>query len=95
VTLERVVAELAQISGRLEDLYPESNTGKGMAPVPLHETIVGDVRVALLVLFVGMGPWPVPAQLLVSVPLLFTPYVLADIGFHRIRRGRGAIVGQP
>jgi len=55
VALGRARAELEQISQRLEELYPESNTGEGIAPVPLRETIVGDVRPALLVLFGAVG----------------------------------------
>jgi putative ABC transport system permease protein len=55
VTLERAAAEVEQISRRLEDLYPDSNTGEGMTPVQLHQTIVGDVRTALLVLLGAVG----------------------------------------
>ena len=43
-------ADLGTIASRLEQQYPESNDGYSARIVPLHEFLVGDVRVALLLL---------------------------------------------
>jgi putative ABC transport system permease protein len=43
-------SELAMISTRLEQLYPEDDKGWGATVIPLREQLVGDVRTALLVL---------------------------------------------
>ena len=43
-------ADLQAVAARLERQYPESNDGYSAEIVPLHEFLVGDVRVALLLL---------------------------------------------
>ena len=45
-----------------------------------------------LEMFLGMGAWPAIAQLLVALPLLFAPYVLADWVLTRVRPRRGSSV---
>ena len=50
VDITRAKSELATISTRLEQLYPEDDKGWGATVVPLREQLVGDVRTALLVL---------------------------------------------
>jgi putative ABC transport system permease protein len=50
VTLEQAKAELATISGRLAQLYPNDNKGWGATAVPLRDDLVSDVRPALLIL---------------------------------------------
>jgi putative ABC transport system permease protein len=54
-TVERAATELAQIAKGLERQYPESNTHFGATVIPLHESIVGKVRPALLVMLGGVG----------------------------------------
>ena len=49
-TVERARAEVAAVAAALEQQYPEDNTRRGAELLPLQETIVGDVRPALLVL---------------------------------------------
>lgn len=49
-TIEGAQAEMDGIMARLEQLYPESNAGRGVSIAPLHEAIVGSLRPALLVL---------------------------------------------
>jgi predicted permease len=44
-------AELASVTRRLAEEYPNDDAGGGAALVPLREELVGDVRPALLVLF--------------------------------------------
>ena len=50
VTRERAQSEMTAIAVRLEQSYPDSNQGIGVKVVPLNEQVVGNVRVALLVL---------------------------------------------
>ena len=50
VTINQAEAELRTISDRLEQQYPDTNTGRSFALVPLLEDIVGNVRPALLIL---------------------------------------------
>jgi putative ABC transport system permease protein len=50
VKLETASAEMKGIAGRLEQQYPATNTQWGVIVQPLHETLTGDVRPALLIL---------------------------------------------
>jgi len=50
VDLARAQGELTTISKRLETQYPADDKGWGAVVVPLHDAVVGDVRVGLLVL---------------------------------------------
>ena len=54
-TLEQTRTELAAISEDLGRRFPQSNSGRGMSAYSLHETIVGDVREALLMLLGAVG----------------------------------------
>ena len=44
VTLEHARAELTAIAARLAQRYPDTNTGRGVIAVRLHDEMVGDVR---------------------------------------------------
>lgn len=50
VQIEQAKAELASISSRLEQQYPEDDKGWGATVIPLRDQLVGDVRTALFVL---------------------------------------------
>jgi putative ABC transport system permease protein len=50
IQIDQAKAELAAISTRLEQQYPEDDKGWGATLVPLHDQLTGDVRTALLVL---------------------------------------------
>ncbi|HKP85996.1 MAG TPA: ABC transporter permease [Blastocatellia bacterium] len=50
VSVEQARAEMAAITGRLEQQYPDTNTGWGATVTALHERFVGDVRPALIFL---------------------------------------------
>ena len=54
-TVDRAATELAQIARALERQYPQSNTHFSATAIPLHESIVGRVRPALLVMLGGVG----------------------------------------
>ncbi len=50
VTLQMAKADVATIAGRLEIAYPESNTKRTTAMVPMHQAMVGDSRPAIVLL---------------------------------------------
>lgn len=55
VSQQRAETELNLIAARLEQQYPESNTGRRVLLTPLHESFVGDVRQPLLILLGSVG----------------------------------------
>src|SRR5262249_7874703 len=50
VSLQQAQAEMTTIATRLQQQYPDTNTGVGAAVTPLHEHLVGDIKPALLIL---------------------------------------------
>lgn len=50
VSLDEAQADLDVVAKRLEEAYPDDNTGRGLHLVPLYDQIVGDVRPALMIL---------------------------------------------
>lgn len=50
VTVEQARAEMSAIQSRLEQQYPDANTGITVNLLPMHEQITGNIRPALLVL---------------------------------------------
>lgn len=54
-TLAAANGELASISRRLSEQYPDSNEGELFLATPLYEQVVGDVRPAILVLLASVG----------------------------------------
>jgi predicted permease len=55
VTLQQAEAELEVIYSRLQQQYPEVNTGRRVYLTPLHESFVGSVRQPLLILLGSVG----------------------------------------
>jgi putative ABC transport system permease protein len=55
VTRERAQVELSQLAARLEQQYPDFDTGWGVEVVPLREQFAGPIRPALWVLLGAVG----------------------------------------
>jgi hypothetical protein len=55
VTIKQARAELGGIARRLEQLYPQENTGAGVSVIPLKEMFTGEMRAPLLVLLGAVG----------------------------------------
>ncbi len=55
VTLAQAKAEMDGIAGNLERQYPDENSHRGVNIVPALESLVGDVRPALLILLGAVG----------------------------------------
>ena len=55
VSIEQARAGLAALAKRLEQAHPESDTRKGINPVPLQEQRVGSLRPALMMLLGAVG----------------------------------------
>jgi len=55
VSLDRARADMDRVAGQLRELRPEFNARWGVTVVALREQAVGDVRVAVLVLFGAVG----------------------------------------
>ena len=52
---EAARAEMAAIARRLAERYPADNEGLGANVVPLHRSLVGDVKPTLILLFAAVG----------------------------------------
>lgn len=50
ISFERAESDIQAVAARLEEAYPETNTKRGARLEPMQETIVGDVRPALMVM---------------------------------------------
>jgi putative ABC transport system permease protein len=55
MNVERAIADLTVIARRLEAQYPDANTGRSAMIVPLHESMEGRLRPALLLLQAAAG----------------------------------------
>jgi putative ABC transport system permease protein len=55
VSVEQARAEMTTIAARLEQQYPDTNSGWGVIVQPLHQRFTGDVRPALLMLLGAVG----------------------------------------
>ena len=55
VSLEQAQADLNVVAATLEQQYPESNKGRGVAITPLQDELVGDVRLTLYLLWGVVG----------------------------------------
>lgn len=54
-SVEQAQAELTALMSTLEERYPDTNAGEGVAVVPLLDASIGDVRPMLLVLLGAVG----------------------------------------
>ncbi len=55
ITLAQARADMAAVTGRLAEKYPETNRSVGATIVPLDDAVVGNLRPYLLVLFGAVG----------------------------------------
>jgi len=55
VTVEQARADMARVSSNLAAAYPDTDKGIGAALRPLKQTMVGEVRVLLMVLLAAVG----------------------------------------
>jgi putative ABC transport system permease protein len=55
VSVGQASAEMNAIARRLTELYPQTNTDKGVRLAPLHQQAVGKARMALMVLLGAVG----------------------------------------
>jgi putative ABC transport system permease protein len=55
VSLVEAQAEMTGLADRLKEAYPDVNANEGLNVVPLHESIVGNTRSTLYVLFGAVG----------------------------------------
>src|SRR6266850_454104 len=55
VTVKQAQTELGGIARRLEQLYPQENTGAGVSVIPLKDMFTADMRAPLLVLLGAVG----------------------------------------
>jgi predicted permease len=55
VSLEQANAEFKTVAAALEQQYPESNKGRGVAAMPLRDSLVGNVRLTLYLLWGVVG----------------------------------------
>ena len=53
-SVEQARAGMAAIAARLEQSYPDTNSGWTTTVTPLHDQVVGGVRPALIILFAGV-----------------------------------------
>lgn len=55
VTQEQAQSEMNTICARLEELYPQSNTGRTVQVDTMHEKVVGNIKLSLYVLLGAVG----------------------------------------
>lgn len=55
VSLTQARTEINSVAGRLEQQYPQSNTGLGVNLVPVREELLGDIRPRLLLVWAAVG----------------------------------------
>jgi len=55
VTLAQAKADLGGIAARLATTYPQTNVGVGVTLIPLKDSMVGEIKPFLLVLFAAVG----------------------------------------
>ncbi|MGH9314596.1 MAG: ABC transporter permease, partial [Vicinamibacterales bacterium] len=55
ISLDQARGEMHRIAARLAAAHPDTNTGLGVNIVPLHRTVVGDTRPAILLLAAAVG----------------------------------------